>query len=591
MPEGFGFHSPPPMRVVATAGGAGAGKSTLVRALTGRDPWARLPSGRVLALVDRAAEAVLTSVATAEAVVFVVAADQEWSAQLAVQLDALHALDIRHGLLVVTRADLADPGPVLRRTRRAMATGALGRIESAVVSARTGAGIDRLRLVLDRLAATLPPPPEVPVRLWADGCAEAGAEDKGVLVTGTLLAGSIEREAELAVGAQDRRLRVGGLESLGRQVSAMSAPARITVHLPEAQPDESFTGAALVTPGRWRHVDVVDVRLRPLPGRKLGGVHGHLELGLGSARQPVFLRVLDGDIARLRLSEPLPLRIGDKALLRGCDQAPLRSGAEVLAGCTVLDILPPELATEAQLAARGLELMSRSAIPNGGDELRRRGLVKAGDLLAMGCALPVAPRAGDWLIDPAKLDELCRRLAALVRARAREQPHDPGVPKAEAVALLALPHRRLLEPVARAARDLGVRINQGRLVLTEGGTELPLPVRQAVEKLRAELVSSPFSAPEADRLAALRLTPKSLAAAVRTGLLLRLADGVYLGPDAVERAVAVLCALPQPFTVAAARTALGTSRRVAVPLLELLDTRRITVRLPDSRRRIRPEHD
>ncbi|WHT22265.1 SelB C-terminal domain-containing protein [Crossiella sp. CA-258035] len=580
MPEGFGFHSPPPMRVVATAGGAGAGKSTLVRALTGRDPWARLPSGRVLALVD---EAVLTSVATAEAVVFVVAADQEWSEQVAMQLDALHALDIRHGLLVVTRSDLADPGPVLRRTRRAMATGALGRIESAVVSARTGAGIDRLRLVLDRLAAALPPSPEVPVRLWADGCAEAGAEDKGVLVTGTLLTGSIERDTELAVGAQDRRLRVGGLESLGRQVSAMSAPARITVHLPEAQPDESFTGAALVTPGRWRHVDVVDVRLRPLPGRKLGGVHGHLELALGSARQPVFLRVLDGDIARLRLSEPLPLRIGDKALLRGAE--------EVLAGCTVLDILPPELDTEAQLAGRGLELMSRSAIPNGGDELRRRGLVKAGDLLAMGCALPVAPRAGDWLIDPAELDELCQRLAALVRARAREQPYDPGVPKAEAVALLALPHRRLLEPVARAARDLGVRINQGRLVLTEGGTELPQPVRQAVEKLRAELARSPFSAPEANQLAALRLTPKSLAAAVRTGLLLRLADGVYLGPDAVERAVAVLCTLPQPFTVAAARTALGTSRRVAVPLLELLDTRRITVRLPDSRRRIRPEHD
>ncbi|MBP2478757.1 ABC-type glutathione transport system ATPase component [Crossiella equi] len=82
-----------------------------------------------------------------------------------------------------------------------------------------------------------------------------------------------------------------------------------------------------------------------------------------------------------------------------------------------------------------------------------------------------------------------------------------------------------------------------------------------------------------------------LATAVRTGLLLRLADGVYLAPDAVERAESVLRALPQPFTVAAARTALRTSRRVAVPLLELMDTRGITARLPDSRRRIRPEHD
>ncbi|MBB4677796.1 selenocysteine-specific translation elongation factor [Crossiella cryophila] len=570
------------MRVVATAGGAGAGKSTLVRALTGRDPWARLPSGRVLALVDRAPGAVQASVATAEAVVVVVAADQEFSAELATQLDVLHALDIRHGLLVVTRADLADPGPVLRRTRRALATGALGRIECAVVSARTGAGIDRFRSMLDRLAAALPPPPAAPVRLWLDGVAEA-AEEKGVLVTGTLITGSIENGAELALGPEDRRVRVGGLESLRRQVSVLSGPARVTVHLPEEQPDELPVGTALVTPGRWRHVGVLDVRLRPLPGRKLDGVAGDLELGCGSARQPVFVRVLDGDIARLRLSEPLPLRIGDRGLLRG--------GEEVLAGFTVLDILPPELGGEAEQIARGNELMSRSGIPNGHDELRRRGLVRAGDLLAMGAGLPLAPRAGEWLIDPAKLDELCGQLADLVRTRAREQPYDPGVPKAEAVALLALPHRRLLEPVARAARDLGVRINQGRLVLAERGGELALPVRQAIEALCAELARNPFLAPEADQLTALRLTPKSLAAAVRTGLLVRLADGVYLGPDAVEQAVAVLCALPQPFTVAAARTALGTSRRVAVPLLELLDTRRITIRLPDSRRRIRPEHD
>lgn len=582
MPEERGFQPPPPMRVVATAGGAGAGKSALVRALTGRDPWARLPSGQVLALVEATAETAAATLAVAEAAVIVVAADQPWSEELAAQLDAVHALELRHALLVVTRADLADPGPVLRRVRRALATGALVRIESAVVSARTGAGIDRLRLLLDRLAATLPAPAaDSPVRLWVDGVAEPGGEDKGVLVTGTLTAGALQTGSDLLLGAE--RQRVGALEVLGRPVSAVTGPARITVHLPEHQAEESPVGAALLTPGRWRHVDVVDVRLRPLPGRKLGGVEGDLDLCLGSATLTAHVRQLDADIARVRLSAPLPLRIGDKGLLRG--------QGEILAGLTVLDILPPELATEADTAARALELMSRSAIPNGADELRRRGLIRAADLLAMGCGLPAAPRAGDWLIDAGKLDELCQRLAALVRARAREHPYDPGVPKAEAVALLALPHRRLLEPVARAARDLGVRINQGRLVLAERGGELPLPVRQAVEKVRAELARNPFSAPEADQLTALRLTPKSLAAAVRTGLLLRLADGVYLGPDAVERAVAVLATLQQPFTVAAARTALGTSRRVAVPLLELLDSRRITLRLPDSRRRIRPEHD
>jgi selenocysteine-specific elongation factor len=48
----------------------------------------------------------------------------------------------------------------------------------------------------------------------------------------------------------------------------------------------------------------------------------------------------------------------------------------------------------------------------------------------------------------------------------------------------------------------------------------------------------------------------------------------------------VLATLPQPFTLSEARQALRTSRRVAVPLLELLDRRRLTRRLPDDRRTV-----
>jgi selenocysteine-specific elongation factor len=46
----------------------------------------------------------------------------------------------------------------------------------------------------------------------------------------------------------------------------------------------------------------------------------------------------------------------------------------------------------------------------------------------------------------------------------------------------------------------------------------------------------------------------------------------------------VLATLPQPFTLSAARQALSTTRRVAVPLLQLLDSRGVTWRLPDDRR-------
>ena len=63
---------------------------------------------------------------------------------------------------------------------------------------------------------------------------------------------------------------------------------------------------------------------------------------------------------------------------------------------------------------------------------------------------------------------------------------------------------------------------------------------------------------------------------------------VVLLPGAAEEAVRVLAALPQPFTLSAARQALGTTRRVAVPLLELLDRQGATRRLPDDRRVVLP---
>ena len=69
---------------------------------------------------------------------------------------------------------------------------------------------------------------------------------------------------------------------------------------------------------------------------------------------------------------------------------------------------------------------------------------------------------------------------------------------------------------------------------------------------------------------------------MRSGALLRVADGVVLLPGADERAVEVLAGLGPEFTLSAARQALGTTRRVAVPLLELLARTGRTARTPTA---------
>ncbi len=134
----------PDMQVVATAGHVDHGKSTLVRALTGMEPdrwaeerrrgmtidlgfaWTRLPSGRVVAFVDvpgheRFVANMLAGVGPVPAVMLVVAADEGWMPQTAEHVAALHALGVRHALLVVSRADLADPAPALAQARQQIA--------------------------------------------------------------------------------------------------------------------------------------------------------------------------------------------------------------------------------------------------------------------------------------------------------------------------------------------------------------------------------------------------------------------------------------------------------------------------------------
>ncbi|EEP69834.1 selenocysteine-specific translation elongation factor, partial [Micromonospora sp. ATCC 39149] len=195
---------------------------TLVRALTGMEPdrwaeerrrgmtidlgfaWTTLPSGDTVAFVDvpgheRFVPNMLAGVGPAPAALFVVAADEGWMPQSAEHLAALHALGVAYGLLVVTRADLADPGPALAQARAQLVATCLGDVEAVAVSAVTGAGLPRLRAALDRLAARLPDPPaDAPVRLWVDR--SFTITGSGTVVTGTLGGGrlAVGDELELA---------------------------------------------------------------------------------------------------------------------------------------------------------------------------------------------------------------------------------------------------------------------------------------------------------------------------------------------------------------------------------------------------------
>jgi selenocysteine-specific elongation factor len=578
--------------VIATAGHVDHGKSALVRALTGMEPdrwaeerrrgltidlgfaWTELPSGRTVAVVDVPGHEkfignMLAGIGSVPAALLVVAADDGWSAQTAEHVAVLDALGVRYALLAVTKSDLADPAPVLADVRERLAATSMGEVPGVAVSALTGAGVPEFTAALEQLLADLPAPDAAaPVRLWIDRAFTI--KGAGTVVTGTLAAGSVVPEDRLRLG--DRDVVVRAVQSLGRPVERAEATARVALNLRGVAVEEISRGDALLTPGAFRSTSEVDVSL---VGAVEDRLPGEAVVHVGSATVGARLRPLDGAVVRLRLETPLPLRVGDRLLVR-------EPGTRRVLGADVRDVDPPELRRRGAARQRGAELAGQDGRDGAAADLARRRIVRTAEFTAMGWRVPAgADQHGPWLLAPGLTDELAARVPEVVARYRRLRPLEPGPPVDVVRRALELPDVDLV----RALVGSPLALRDGRVV--EAAAELPAAVQRAVDAIRARLAEEPFAAPETPHLAAAGLGPRELAAAVRSGQLVRIADAVYLAPGIAEVARARLAELPQPFTVSQARQAWGTSRRVAVPLMEWLDAQGVTSRLPDNTRRVR----
>ncbi|WP_114855204.1 SelB C-terminal domain-containing protein [Brachybacterium sp. YJGR34] len=592
-------------QVVATAGHVDHGKSTLIRALTGTDPdrleaekrrgltielgfaWTALPSGREVSFVDvpgheRFLGTMLTGLGPAPVVCFVVAADEGWKEQSSDHRDAIAALGIDQGVLVVSRTDLAPErvDAVIAQARTELAGTGLDQAPAVAVSARTGSGLDALRVLLDEVVGAAREPSEHErVRLWVDrSFTIAGA---GTVVTGTLGAGTIATgdRLELCGAERGEAVTVRGVQTRGGPVDRIGPVSRAAVNLRGIAPEEIGRGDALLTPGAWQVTGTVEVRR--MTGESFADAPAQHVAHVGTAAVPARVRPLGEDHARLTLARALPLRVGDRLVLRGSGSRWVRTGAHVL------DVDPPSLRRRGEGARRREQL---EALPLSGDaaaEVARRGAMTAAALRRRGITPPPDPapglrHRGDWVIDADALAAWSVRLRETVRADGAADALSAGLPRKAAVDALALPDPSLLDAVVAAA---GLRQDGGRI--REAGEPAGLgDAEEPVRTLEARLAAEPFAAPEAEELQALGLGARALAAAAHRGRLLRLEGGVILLPTAPALAMRELAALPQPFTASQARRSLATTRRVAIPLLEHLDRRGWTRRLDAGHREV-----
>lgn len=357
----------------------------------------------------------------------------------------------------------------------------------------------------------------------------------GVPVAETVLVSGLTGE-----GLTDLRAALGRLAAAAPagQPDAGS-PVRLWV-------DRSFTirGAGTVVTGTLEAGtigvgDVLVLRGRQVTARGLQSCGEQVEAVTGPARVAINLRsVAAADVSR-----------GDALL----DPAWPPS-------TTVIDVTGPGAVTgpgdEARLP-RSLTLhVGTAALP-----VRTQRLTDGRVRLRLPRPVPLVPGDRAVLRDPGLREVLAGVEVVVVDPPTRRESRHPH-PQASA------------EPGAAALEEAAT------------GTDDPR-APDGIRALRGWLAAHPMGAPSRDQLEGWALTARDLADAAERGEIVRL-GGVVLAGDAVGVAEEVVRRLPQPFAVGDATRALGTSRRVAVPLLERLDTAMVTRRLADGRREVRP---
>jgi len=589
------------MPVIATAGHVDHGKSALVIALTGRDPdrwdeekrrgltidlgfaWTRL-GDRDVGFVDvpgheRFVKNMLAGVDGADAALFVVAADEGWKPQSEEHLAVLDLIGIRRGVVALTRADLVDPDRLelasLEIGERLEGTTLAGS-EIVPTAAPDGTGIDRLRSALTAVLDGLDDMDRERPRLWIDRAFTIGGA--GTIVTGTLVGGSVAVGDTLQIHPGDDAPRVRGLQVHEAEVERAAPGNRTAVNLSGADRAGLARGMMLGRPGDWRATRRFVTALRTVrdvtadPGDR--GSH-HLHVGSGS--WPVRVRTVDRSeghwLALIDSDDPIPLTAGDRLVLREVGRQ------AVVAGGVVLD---PHPARRTRAVRATMHLLGRAA--SDPDEaatrlLAVRGVARLDELAAdSGGGRPNdAVIAGELALSAEAHADLSDRASTAARAFHDQHPFRPGLPVASLARELGLDASTLSAIVASldglASDGATIRLESHHPQEAAGSD----PAWEAARKVLLEAGATPPAMGE------LPVGRDALSSLLRSGALVGVgSDFVYL-PETLDGIVTAAKALPDGFTVADFRDALGMTRKHAIPLLEWMDERGITRRQGDVR--------
>ncbi|MEP7306465.1 MAG: selenocysteine-specific translation elongation factor [Acidobacteriota bacterium] len=624
--------------IVATAGHVDHGKSALIRALTGTDPD-RLPEEKLrgitidlgfahldlpspqatassfrLGIVDVPGHEdfvknMVAGVGSIDLALLVVAADDGWMPQTEEHLQILTYFGVRRAVVTLSKADLtADEVGAVAAIRERLQDSPFAEAPIVPASVVTGRGLAELKVTLAQVLSETPPPrdigkPRLPVdRVFT-------LPGAGTVVTGTLFGGTLRRGQSVIIQPSGKPARIRRIQSHGRDVEASGPGTRTALNLADVDAvDGVHRGDVVTLAGLGKPSEVLDVLLdiSPRASRSLkGGVRVRVHHGSGNVAARVALgsgRELAAGgraVAELRLEGPAFVFAGDHFTVRDWSEQ------HTLAGAVVLD---PDAARKDFRSLERLSWLERAAgaVEDPARFLSARiayaGAARRSDLLLksrfsdedLAAAVDRLVRdgalvaAGDIVVDAAAWQAATRKAVEIVDGAHRVHPEHRGVPLTDLRRALhgALPLDELFDPLISSLceRDF---VREGSFVRRASHrVELPEPLRAAGAKLAETLSLKPFDPPSRKELAPDVVSLRALRFLIETGEAVEISTELVMTVSSVAQATTLIRSFIRghgPATVSELRQALGSSRRVIVPLLEYLDRTFVTLRQGDKR--------
>lgn len=624
--------------IIGTAGHVDHGKTTLIKALTGTDTdrlkeeqergmtidlgfaALTLPDGTPAGIVDvpgheRFLKNMLAGAGGVDVVLLVIAADESVMPQTKEHLDILRLLDVKNGVVALTKADMVDPEwleVVEDDVRSQLKETFLEEAPIIRVNSLKGTGVPELKkALLAAVSRTEQKNAAIPFRLPVDRVFTRPGF--GTVVTGTLVAGTMRVGDSVEVLPQRMSTRVRGLHSHGKKQEAVEAGTRVAVNLAGVETEELERGALLVSPGTLAPTQLFDATLRLLPDAPKGLTNrARVRVYLGTAEILGRVQLLGVEdlqpgqrcYVQFRAEEPFACARGDRFVVRSY------SPMHTIGGGVVLDAAPgrhrrmdpavmstlaakergtPDDLLETWLRAAPTGVMIRDAAKGAGlSETDMQNALKA--LLEQG---EVVQLDRDRVIHRSALATATDRAMNALTAFHAANPLRPGMPKEELRGSVG----RTVDPKAFAAlvaywQSEG-RVTTDQTSVRKADFQVQLNPRQQalLDRVASLYREAKFNVPSVEEVAEeVGAPPDAISAMIRVGqdqgVFAKIAEGLYYHRDTVEDAKRIV--LEQigktgSITVSQFRDISGSSRKYALPVMEYFDAVRFTRRRGDER--------